>query len=263
MTQNGTLKAGGDGSGAPDVRVTPRHLRQQALIASLFSDAVVVETCDPRDAPPSPFAEETAGLSPNAVDKRRREFAAGRAAAHRAMERLGQPAVPILIGPKRAPIWPTGIIGSISHCGIAAAAALCHQPDCAALGVDLEEDLPLSDDLIPQICRPAEREWLQQQINPGQLAKVIFSAKEAAYKCQYHQSETFFGFDGMELEMTLDNPGSGRGNGSAVSYGASRRGRFVARFTADRPPFRRGDGIAGQFAIGEGLIATATQLPLV
>lgn len=236
-----------------------RSARHRALIRPLFAASVAVETCDPQDDPPAPFPSEAACLSPNAVDKRRREFAAGRAAAHRAMAALGLTAEPILIGPKRAPIWPTGLIGSISHCRSAAVAVATKGEDIQALGVDLEEDTPLSDDLIPQICRPAERAWLSRQANPGQLAKVIFSAKEAAYKCQYHLSQQFFGFEGMELDLTLDNSACATSNHAHVTL----CGRFSACFTAERAPFLTGDRIEGRFAIGEGLIATAAQLPRV
>ncbi|MFV1601060.1 MULTISPECIES: 4'-phosphopantetheinyl transferase family protein [unclassified Phaeobacter] len=228
-----------------------RSARHKALIRRLFDACVVVETCDPQDDPPPPFPEEAACLSPNAVEKRRREFAAGRAAAHRAMATLGLTPSAIPVGPKRAPVWPPEVVGSISHCHSAAVAVMALPQQMRGIGVDVEEDTPLADDLIPQICRPAERDWLAQQNSSGQLAKVIFSAKEAAYKCQYRLSERFFGFDGMELEMDL-------------AQGTDQiSGTFCARFTADQLPFRKGDAIDGRFVIGEGLIATAAQLPEV
>ncbi|APG48199.1 4'-phosphopantetheinyl transferase family protein [Phaeobacter porticola] len=227
------------------------NTRYRALIRPLFAETVAVEVCDPQGTPPAPFMEEAACLSPNAVEKRRREFAAGRAAAHHAMETLGLSACAIPVGPKRAPVWPTGVVGSISHCHSIAVAVVAHPQDMHGLGVDVEEDVPLSENLIPQICRPAERDWLSRQDNPGQLAKVIFSAKEAAYKCQYRLSECFFGFDGMELDMEL------------AQTPERTSGRFSARFTADQLPFCRGDTIEGCFVIGEGLIATAAQLPQV
>ncbi|CAM3734471.1 4'-phosphopantetheinyl transferase [Phaeobacter inhibens] len=228
-----------------------RSVRHRELIRPLFDGSVAVEVCDPQADPPPPFPEEATCLSPNAVEKRRREFAAGRAAAHQAMATLGLTPSAIPVSPKRAPIWPSGLVGSISHCRSTAVAVVALPQQMRGLGVDVEEDTPLADDLIPQICRPAERLWLAQQNNPGQLAKVIFSAKEAAYKCQYRLSERFFGFDGMELEMNVAD------DTDQIS------GQFSARFTADQPPFLTGDRIEGGFVIGEGLIATAAQLPQV
>lgn len=55
-------------------------------------------------------------LVARAVDKRRREFATGRDCARRALSQLGWDEVPILAGPKREPLWPAGIVGSITHC---------------------------------------------------------------------------------------------------------------------------------------------------
>lgn len=214
-----------------------------ALIRPLFGLDVALAVTDPQGSLPAPLPEEAACLSPNTVEKRRREFAAGRAAARAAMADLGLPAHPIPVGPKRAPVWPAGVTGSITHTrSCAAAVAALAGEDLRALGIDVEEDTPLEDKLLPSICSPREQNWLNQQENPGRLAKVIFSAKEAAYKCQYVLSARFFGFDGMELQLD------------------TARGQFLAEFTSDQPPFAKGAGIAGRFAIGDGLIVTAAEL---
>ncbi len=214
-----------------------------ALIRPLFGLDVALALYDPQGDLPLPLPEEAACLSPNAVSKRRREFAAGRAAARAAMADLGLPPCAIPVGPKRAPVWPTGVTGSITHTrSCAAAVAALPGEDLRALGIDVEEDTPLENKLIPSICSPREQDWLKRQENPGQMAKVIFSAKEAAYKCQYAISERFFGFDGMELELD------------------TARGHFLAEFTGEQPPFAKGTKIAGCYAIGAGLITTGAEL---
>jgi 4'-phosphopantetheinyl transferase EntD len=214
-----------------------------ALIRPLFGLDAALAVTDPLGSLPPPLPEETACLSPNAVEKRRREFAAGRTAARAAMADLGLPQRAIPVGPKRAPVWPAGVTGSITHTrSCAAAVAALEGDDLRALGIDLEEDTPLEEKLVPSICSLREQDWLKRQENPGQMAKVIFSAKEAAYKCQYFLSGRFFGFDGMELELDTS------------------RGHFVAEFTGDQPPFAKGARIAGCFAIGAGLIATGAEL---
>ena len=48
--------------------------------------------------------------------KRRLDFAAGRVCARRAMAQLGVDGLPLLVGEKGQPVWPPGIVGSISHC---------------------------------------------------------------------------------------------------------------------------------------------------
>lgn len=110
------------------------------------------------------------------------------------------------------------------------------------LGLDVETVTPLDDRLIRTICTERERQWLQQQDAPGLLAKLIFSAKEAAYKCQYPLSRRLFGFDGMELELDLA------------------AARFNAVFTADQSPFQRGFTLPGRWATGTGIVVTLATL---
>ncbi|MFW8635524.1 4'-phosphopantetheinyl transferase family protein [Cribrihabitans pelagius] len=216
--------------------------RRLDLVRPLLGAGVALAGADPLAAPPAPFAEEAAGLSPRSVDKRRKEFAAGRAAAHHAMRALGRDPAPVAVGGDRAPIWPAGLVGSITHTRSCAMAVLAEAGEVLGLGIDIEEDLPLKDDLLPAICSAREQAWLRRQTDPGRMAKVIFSAKEAAYKCQYTLSRAYYGFDGMELEFDL----------AANAYRAI--------FTAPRPPFEQGEAIAGRFVLGEGLIVTTADL---
>lgn len=222
--------------------IAPQDLERLALARPLLSDDIALAVADPLKDQPRPFAEELACLSPNAVEKRHREFAAGRAAAHRAMQALGRAPQAIPVGENRAPIWPEGLVGSITHTRSCAMAIVAHQDQLRGIGIDVEEDKPLADDLWPAICSPDEQAWLRQQQNPGQLAKLVFSAKEAAYKCQFTISQRYYGFDGMELRIDL------------------KTGKFSARFCADQAPFRCGDHVEGRFAIGAGLIVTTAEL---
>ncbi|MEX0304288.1 MAG: 4'-phosphopantetheinyl transferase [Leisingera sp.] len=213
-----------------------------ALVRPLFASDVALAGADPLCRPPAPYPEEAAGLSPNAVAKRRNEFAAGRNSVHQAMRLLGLAPVPVLAGSDRAPIWPEGLVGSITHTKSCAMAVLARTGAVQGLGIDVEEDTPLKDELLPAICSEREQAWLKGQDNPGQMAKVIFSAKEAAYKAQYTLSRAFYGFDGMELEFDL------------------KAGAYQAVFTADRPPFARGEAVGGRFAVGAGLILTTAEI---
>lgn len=224
----------------------PAQAARQNMLRSLLPGDVVAGFCDPLDHPPAPMAEELACLSPNAVEKRRREFAAGRAAARDMMAALGLAAQPIPVGTDRAPVWPADLVGSISHTKTAAMAiGTTAGRSFRGLGIDVEEDTPLKRDLWDAICSPQEQDWLNTQDAPEQMGKVIFSAKEAAYKCQYGISNRFYGFDGMTLDLIPNGPASGT---------------FVARFTADQPPFRAGNTLPGRYAIGHGLIITLAYL---
>lgn len=142
-------------------------------------------------------AEELA--TSNMVAKRRTEFALGRYCARQALESLGHPPTPISKGPKREPKWPADIIGSITHTGSAAAAAVARRGDLTSLGLDMESDDPLDANLIAMICLPAE--------NPNKdptLAKLLFSIKEAIYKCLYPQVGTYIDFLEMEVHLSRD-----------------------------------------------------------
>ncbi|HEY1920376.1 MAG TPA: 4'-phosphopantetheinyl transferase superfamily protein [Streptosporangiaceae bacterium] len=61
------------------------------------------------------FPEEQA-IIVNAVEARRREFGTVRRCAREALTGLGYPPAPLLPGQERAPQWPAGIVGSMTHC---------------------------------------------------------------------------------------------------------------------------------------------------
>ena len=223
--------------------LSDRTQTRLGMLRSCVEAGICVAACDPQIPQPAPLPAEAAGLSERSVDKRRREFAAGRAMARQAMVDLGFPAQPVVIGEKRAPVWPHGLTGSITHTQSCAMAGVARASEFGGIGLDVEEDTPLKPELWDAICSADEQSWMRGQADPGQMGKLIFSAKEAAYKCQYSISQRYYGFDGMELE--IDMPSA----------------RFLARFTDDQLPFHSGDAIAGRFAIGAGVIVTAATLP--
>ncbi len=142
-----------------------------------------------------PFVEEM-NIVNKAVAKRRREFAAGRRAAHSAMRRLGLPLRPLLASPDRTPIWPRGAIGSISHTSQIAFAAVASEAYVLGLGVDVEEEGALPSDMVARICVPSELKYLapwSAEVG-GDAAKLLFSAKEAFYKSYYPIRRRFLEF---------------------------------------------------------------------
>ena len=80
-----------------------------------MSDSVVTEELDPRAVNEGLLPEERGAVA-KAVPKRVAQFTAGRVCARRALAQLGNTEpVPILMGEDRAPQWPAGYVGSISH----------------------------------------------------------------------------------------------------------------------------------------------------
>jgi 4'-phosphopantetheinyl transferase EntD len=155
------------------------------VIASLFPQAVVAaELRAPGDVTlldPS----ERASLA-NAVETRAGEFAAGRLCARRALAELGR-AEPIRAAPDRQPIWPRGVVGSITHTVGFAAAVVARDRDLAAIGLDTEIAGRVKHELWRKVCVAEEVAWLETLESDQQAcaATLIFAAKEAFYKCQY------------------------------------------------------------------------------
>jgi 4'-phosphopantetheinyl transferase EntD len=131
-----------------------------------------------------PDPEEIAGME-QAVAKRRREFVAGRICARQALDRLGVPTGPLRKLPDGAIAWPEGTVGSVSHSGIWSGAAVVRLSDAAGIGLDIENAARMGQNLWRRILTPAERAWLDQRppAETRQWATLIFSAKEALYKC--------------------------------------------------------------------------------
>src|SRR5258705_5922147 len=115
---------------------------------------------------------------------RRREFAAGRACARRAIAELGVPGGPVLRGLRRAPSFPHGVVGSITHTNGFCAAAVARADAFAGVGLDAERDEALSERAAARICGRGELAGLRAL--PGRPAErwaaVVFSAKETLYK---------------------------------------------------------------------------------
>lgn len=216
----------------------------EALARGLFPEDVTMGFAFPWGTPEGLLPGEASGLR-RPGEKRLAEFAAGRRAAHQAMERLGMPVRAVAHGPDRAPVWPRGVVGSISHSDTHCLAVLAKAGTYAGLGLDLEEDRDLPRDLIEVICSPAERGWLsvQPEGERGRLARLIFSAKECAYKAQYGVTQQLIGFEAFEITPDLET------------------GQFEATFTQDVVPFNRGACLHGLFSFGGGVILTGMALP--
>jgi 4'-phosphopantetheinyl transferase EntD len=151
------------------------------------------------------YPEEAAHVARSRAP-RRAEFAAGRLAARRALRALGRPACAIPAAPDRAPLWPEGLSGSISHAAGLAVAVLALRPDHPLLGLDIEAAEPLEPALIAEICRPEERAALPPG-SEGLAARRVFSGKEALYKAHYPRHRVLFGFHALALNRSGTHAG--------------------------------------------------------
>jgi 4'-phosphopantetheinyl transferase EntD len=178
-----------------------------AAAGELFPPFVrtAVAPCDGDHAALHP--EEALAVA-RAVPKRRHEFLSGRWCAHRALKTLNLDRGPILVGPRREPQWPPGAVGSIAHAGGWSVAVAARSDDVRALGVDLEVLDPPLDEAVDRLVRtPAERARTPSAGHPlaPNAGKVVFSVKEAVYKCLFPLTRSYLEF--TEVDVTLDYDG--------------------------------------------------------
>ncbi|MFI9766792.1 4'-phosphopantetheinyl transferase [Streptomyces sp. NPDC052415] len=223
------------------------------MIEELLPDAVVtVEAYGDEDAEAVLYPEEAAVVA-RAVDKRRREFAAVRLCARRAMEKLGVAAQPLVPGERGAPRWPEGLAGSMTHCDGYCAAALVRAADLASLGIDAEPNAPLPDGVMAAVSLPGEAQRvsrLSQERPDIRWDRLLFSAKESVYKAWFPLTGKWLDFTEADIDLHLDAPGRSGGGFSAAllvpgpQVGARRVGVFEGRWTVEH-----------------GLVATAVTVP--
>lgn len=147
---------------------------------------------------------ELAFLHPAARIGRRRGFVAGRAAAHRALAELGLDDEVIGVGSRREPLWPEGVVGSISHTVDVAVALVAPRSSSGGVGVDVERfrDAP---ELWDQVPRPEELTWIDghgDREDRERALFALFSAKETVYKAFSYRVGRPFGFEDASLVPT-------------------------------------------------------------
>jgi 4'-phosphopantetheinyl transferase EntD len=212
------------------------------LLPSSVSSAEAFE--DLAGEPPFPGEEQ---LIASAVEGRRREFITARRCARQALAGLGLAAAPILSGRRREPIWPAGVRGSITHCAGYRAAAVAHQHDLAALGIDAEPNAPLPAGVWESVSVAGERAELAGLATGAvHWDRLLFSAKESVYKAWFPLTGRWLGFEDACLSI---DPAAAT---------------FRARILIDGT---RLDGaaplteLAGRFRVGRGLVVTAVTVP--
>lgn len=206
---------------------------------ALFPANVSILCGDPRGDWPIDTVEER--FVDGAVLKRKREFRAGRAMARQGISALGRGPTPIAAGPDRAPVWPSGIVGSISHCEDLCVVAVALTLDgFVSIGVDAEPAAALESEIFEEICGREELDWLEFHSPDirGLYARLIFSAKECAYKCQYPLSGQMLDFHALSVGIDL---------GSQT---------FTARFNTGAGPFEPGDRLDGRYLFDADHIVT-------
>lgn len=196
------------------------------------------------DPPAAELFPAEAALLVKAVPKRRQEFATVRHCARLALAQLGVAPAPILPGVRGAPVWPDGIVGSMTHCAGYRAAAVGRATRVGGLGIDAEVHGPLPDGVLDLVSSAAEREHLAGLASSRPAvhwARLLFSAKEAVYKVWSPRTGEWLGFE--EAEVSFDPV----------------RETFTARVLVPGPFLT----LTGRYLVEDDIVLTAIALPAV
>jgi len=171
-------------------------------IAGLFAAGAVARQTS-EQLPVTVLLPEERPFVERAAPKRIQEFAAGRACARAALAQLGYEDRALAVGTDRAPVWPVGITGSITHTDGFCAAVVAATTDIRSLGLDAEVADSVKPHLWRRICVPEEQAILQS-LDPESAvatATLMFSAKEAFYKCQHFLTGQWLGFTDISISI--------------------------------------------------------------
>jgi 4'-phosphopantetheinyl transferase EntD len=207
----------------------------------------VVAVARTDDDPDAVLAPDEEPAVERAVATRRAEFTTARACARDALVRLGAPAVAVPVGERRAPVWPHGVVGAITHCAGFRAAAVAWSADVRSVGLDAEPHAALPDGVLGAVSGAAEQELLAAlgRDDPDvRWDTILFSAKESVYKAWFPLTGRWLGFEDAELRPAPD-------------------GTFTATLRVPGPVVDGAEltGFHGRWVVRDGLVITAIALP--
>ncbi len=159
---------------------------------------------------PSPGYRRSRGFLPHqlsrAAPKRIAEFLAGRYCASRALNAAGcGERFELGIGRDGSPVWPSGLVGSITHTSHMAVAVVVRQSEFRGIGIDCEPIMTSrsAEDIAPIVIPEAAEVTLARNASASlewrTFVTAVFSAKESVYKCLRPLAEDFFEFGDVRL----------------------------------------------------------------
>jgi 4'-phosphopantetheinyl transferase EntD len=164
--------------------------------------------------------DEERALLPSSLTERRRASGAARIVARQLLEQFGYRGSSIPRGVDGEPLWPAGIIGSLSHDDEFAVAAVARNQDIEAIGIDIEPAVPLPPDMISLVFTPGE---LSRFANKRLVDRLIFAAKEAVYKAAFPLDRTFLEFQDIDVDLERLCASTRAGRTFSIRYSLSSR----------------------------------------
>ncbi|MES2591099.1 MAG: 4'-phosphopantetheinyl transferase superfamily protein [Bacteroidota bacterium] len=165
-------------------------------IISCFTDQTVSENI---------LFEEEKKQAEDYESVRMLDFCRGRYCAHTCCDKI-QLKAPILNSVSGAPIWPKGLVGSISHSKNLAGAIVANKSSYKSLGVDIETLGRVEKKLWNLFFTSNEIEFISSA-NPEEqdfYSTLFFSMKESFYKMQFPITNAFLDFKDCEV-VFLEN----------------------------------------------------------
>jgi enterobactin synthetase component D len=181
-----------------------------------------------RPLPPEIDAIPVPSTLEAAIPKRRTQFRGGRYCAIKAMEALHGSCEARQVGRSATglPLWPTGVVGSITHTDDFASAAVARTADAIAIGIDTERIMSESQARSAGgiIAPPAEVAHVRTAgFSRLEALTLVFSAKESIFKCLYPIVSCYFDFHDVRI-MAVD----GQHRTFAARLGRTLSERFAA-----------------------------------
>ncbi len=138
-----------------------------------------------------------------AVEQRVKHFSTGRLCAKKALESLNITDVEILMNEDKAPVWPEGVVGSISHSKSMAGAVVAFANKVSSIGLDIETIGGVNPDMWDMLFLASEQAFLQQFTGDKLTfyTTLLFSGKEAFYKFQHPLTKTFLDFTDVAMNL--------------------------------------------------------------
>lgn len=239
------------------------------IVGLLPDDVAVVETFgDPGHV--DLYPEEAQALA-GAMEKRRREFAGVRHCARSALGLLGIPgvAIPPLNGVDppwvtKAPRWPPGFVGSMTHCDGYRAAAVARHETVASIGVDAEPNLALPAGVLDIVTLHQERSALAELAGDRPDTawdRLLFSAKESVFKAWFPLTGRWLDF--TECVIAID-PDGGTFVGELLVEGPVVDGLRINRFGGRwRSVTRSGSGFLATAVCLDRCAGVTAESPLI
>jgi 4'-phosphopantetheinyl transferase EntD len=134
----------------------------------------------------------------SSVAKVRRASGAARIVARELLSRAGYGTCAVPRGPSGAPIWPSGIVGSLAHDSQIAVAAVALRRNFASVGIDIEPAEALPAELVEIVATPSEQSSMQTY---PYGARLLFVAKEATYKAIAALDQIFLDHHDIEVDL--------------------------------------------------------------